>query len=452
MTYTILGAGLSGISIADHLRRKNIPFTLLEGKDHGGGHIYSQKIDGFTWDEGPHVSFTKHEYVKQYFAANCADQYLEYPTKPTNYFKGNWIIHPAQANMYAVPEPLKTQCIDDVIAIRQEASYDYQPENYRDWINYAFGETFAENFAGVYTKKYWTTEPENLTTDWIGKRIYFPEINDMVESANGSLNKQTHYITKVRYPIEGGYYNYIKNVEQSLPVRYLKKMQYISFIEKKIFFTDGETTDYENLISTLPLPLLIINSDAPENLKHNARKLKCSQVLVINVVVNHSPLVDNHWIYVYDDDFYSTRINFTDLLAPKNGVEGKCGIQVEVYFSDYHKNTKAIAEIEQAVLNELLLMKLIKAKDYIDSYHSVWIDWANVIFDKQRIEAQNEIFKWLETVGLVREDDDLEPMTDWLNKPSKKVGTVTLAGRFAQWKYYWTDDCVMRAKYISENI
>ena len=33
-----------------------------------------------------------------------------------------------------------------------------------------------------------------------------------------------------------------------------------------------------------------------------------------------------------------------------------------------------------------------------------------------------------------------------------KVGDLILAGRFGQWKYYWTDDCVLRGKYISEAI
>jgi monoamine oxidase len=37
--YTILGAGLSGLSVADHLNKKGIPFTIYEAKNHAGGHI-----------------------------------------------------------------------------------------------------------------------------------------------------------------------------------------------------------------------------------------------------------------------------------------------------------------------------------------------------------------------------------------------------------------------------
>ena len=298
---------------------------MYEGKSHGGGHIHTEIVDGFTWDEGPHVSFTKYNYVRDYFADNCENQLLEYPTNPTNFYRNNWIPHPAQSNMYAIPEPLRTNCLNDVISVRKEYADAYQPENYQDWIDYAFGKTFARNFAAVYTRKYWTTGPENLTTDWIGKRIYFPEIADMIDSAEGPLAKQTHYISKVRYPLHGGYYSFIRTVEERLEVIYNKKLKYISFQNKELLFEDGEKITFVKLISTLPLPQMIINSDAPDDIKLNALKLKCSQVLIVNVVANHPTPVANHWIYVYDEDFYATRINFTELLSGNNGEPGKIG-------------------------------------------------------------------------------------------------------------------------------
>ena len=448
--YTILGAGLSGLSAADHLSKKGVPYIMYEAKSHGGGHIYSEAVDGFTWDEGPHVSFTPHEYVKNYFAHNCEQQFLEYKTNPTNFYKDTWIPHPAQSNMYAIAEPLRTECINDVIRAREEQGDEFEPKNYQDWIDYAFGKTFAQCFPGAYTRKYWTTKPENLTTDWIGKRIYFPEITDMVDSAEGPLAKQTHYINKVRYPLHGGYYSFIRNVEKKLQIIYNKKLKYISFRNKELLFEDGGKATFVKLISTLPLPQMIINSDAPDDIKLNALKLKCSQVLIVNVVVDHPVPVANHWIYVYDEDFYTTRINFTELLSGNNGEPGKSGIQVEVYFSAYHPLTKPVEEIEKAVLNELIKMKLIKAHNLIQSYHSKWIDWANVIFDKSRVSAQDTVLGWLEKNGLMREADDLEPMTDWDTKPMQRLGDIILAGRFAQWKYFWTDDCVLRGKYVSE--
>ena len=57
----VLGAGLAGLSASYHLGHD---CEVYEKNDYCGGHIYSHHINGFTWDEGPHVSFTKHEHVR----------------------------------------------------------------------------------------------------------------------------------------------------------------------------------------------------------------------------------------------------------------------------------------------------------------------------------------------------------------------------------------------------
>ena len=65
--------------------------------------------DGFTWDDGPHISFTANEYVRDLFAEMVDGEYEECPIRPSNYFRGHWIEHPAQTHLYQVPEPLRTR-------------------------------------------------------------------------------------------------------------------------------------------------------------------------------------------------------------------------------------------------------------------------------------------------------------------------------------------------------
>jgi hypothetical protein len=102
-------------------------------------------------------------------------------------------------------------------------------------------------------------------------------------------------------------------------------------------------------------------------------------------------------------------------------------------------------------------MGLIQSKEVIESAHSKWCEWGNVIFDHPRREALDSIYSWLEQFGLEREYDDLEAFTVWPEKFTKqqeyKTGArLFFAGRFAQWNYYWTDDCVLRGKYLGDNI
>lgn len=452
--YTILGAGLAGLSCAYHLGHENC--EIFEQHAYVGGHIHSDFRDGFTWDEGPHVSFTKHEYVKQLFADST--ELHEYPVYPINYYKGNWVPHPAQTNLYALPDEVKQACVADFLAMRAEMeNADFAPANYQQWLEFAYGKYFADTFPGIYTDKYWTTKPENLTIDWVGSRMYFPAVNDVVQGAAGPLQKSTHYVITVRYPKQGGYFSFAQKLAEGANVRYGKKLTRISFANKILYFADGTETTYDKLINTLPLPVLIQLSEAPAPVKQVAAALSCSSILLINIIADHPTQRPNNWIYVYDEDKYSSRINFTELLSPANGVPGKTGIQVEVYFSKYRALDKSPSEIVTAVCTEMVEMGLVRSAVNIESAHSHWVEWANVIFDHSRREALNTIFDWLTQFGMPREAHDLEPTVDWdtalaADDTFVPEAALFLAGRFGQWNYFWTDDCVLRGKYLSKMI
>ena len=449
----VIGAGLAGISASFHIGHDKC--QLFEKNGYPGGHIYTETVDGFTWDEGPHISFTKNEYVKELFASNVDEEFLEYPVATGNYFQGHWIPHPAQSNLFAVPEPLRNQCLQDFLKAR-ELDDATLPSNYKEWLHAAFGKSFAETFPSAYTRKYWAIEPEQLSTDWVGERVYYPSIEDVTNGSKAPLPQETHYITSIRYPTRGGYYSYAKKMADGANIRLNTEISRVSFKERELSFSNGERASYEKLIITNPLPDLILKSDAPSEVKAAAEQLCCTSLLIVNVAANHVTARPENWIYVYDESKWSTRINCTEKLSPHNAPPGKTGIQVEVYFSKHRPLNSTHEAIASDVVEELIEMGLIASKEAVDSYHFRWVPWANVVFDMTRREAQNVILAWLEEYGLERESDDLEPMTDWdkqlpLATPSPKQ-SLFLAGRYAQWKYFWTDDCVLRGRQLARMI
>lgn len=444
--YTILGGGLAGISASFHLGHDKC--VVFEKNSRYGGHITSYEKDGFTWDQGPHVSFTKDEYVKRLFAQNVQGEFLDYPVETSSYFEGNWIPHPAQSNLWAIPQPLRDKCLHDFVEARRATTQ--RVDNYGDWLRVAFGNAFAEAFPCKYTEKYWTTSPKRLTTDWVGDRMFYPKIEDVVAGYEKRPIRQTHYITRVRYPTKGGFFSFARKLFENAEILLGKEVVNVSFKDRRIVFSDGVVHEYETLISTLPLPTLIALSEAPADVKCAASHLSCSSALLVNVTAAHETIRGDNWIYVYDDTKYSTRINCTELLSPNNAPVGKTGIQVEVYFSPYKPKTESDSVIARKVVQELIDMGLISGMNTVETIDTKWIPFANVIFDLVRKEALNRVLNFLEENGLVREDDDLEPMTRWDQKGPLKLGSIVLAGRFGQWKYYWTDDCVLRGRSLMD--
>lgn len=444
--YTILGAGLSGIASSYFLRHENC--LVFEKNNYTGGHIHSEKINDFIWDEGPHVSFTKNEFVKNLFANNVNNKFFNYPVETANYYKGHWIPHPAQSNLYALPLELKERCLSDFLDSRDKQSIS--PTNYEEWLKVAFGETFYNEFPRAYTKKYWTVEPSLLTTDWVGDRVFFPNIEEVKAGYIGPLDKQTHYISEVRYPQNDGFNSYTNKIIEGININLNKQLSKISFKDKKIDFKDGSTINYDQLINTIPITELIIKSDAPKEIKLAANDLSCSSLLLINIAVDHETQYKYNWMYVYDEDKYSTRINCTELLSPNNAPKSKSGVQVEVYFSKYKNIKESIENIENKVKKELVEMGLVKNLESIIYCKSKWVEYANIICDHNRKIALEKIFEYLSKYGLNRNDQDLDPMTDWNKNLYKGNDEICLIGRFAEWKYYWTDDCILSAKTLNK--
>jgi len=223
---TILGAGPSGLGTSYHIGHNDC--VVYEASDHCGGHTYSEVREGFTWDDGPHVNFGKNEYVRKLFADSVEQEVLEFAPIIRNYFRGHFIDHPAQSNLYQVPEPIRTECLHSFLATRSNGQVA-PPSNYQEWLTQAFGPVFAETFPAAYTRKYWTTEPKNLGTDWLEfpaakfprrlrakreTRVFYPSVEDVKGGYNGPLGRNTHYVDKFRYPARGGFVAFLRKLAE----------------------------------------------------------------------------------------------------------------------------------------------------------------------------------------------------------------------------------------------
>lgn len=450
----ILGSGLAGLSTSYHLGHEHC--LLLEKEAHACGHVHTEVRDGFTWDEGPHVSFTRNDYVKRLFEQGVRGEFIELAVRNRNYYRGHWIEHPAQSNLYQVPEPLRSQCLqsflDQRTAPQKSAS---QPANYRDWLNLVFGKVFADTFPAPYTRKYWTVEPEQLTTDWVGSRMFHPEIEDVVRGAKGPLGRQTHYITGARYPKHGGYEAFIQGIAKGARIEFGHEVEAVDLRARKVFVSRGRTIGYDRLINTLPLPVFVRRCvQATAEVLEAADQLQCSQLLLVNVAAPHPTRIEGHWFYVYDQDKLATRINCTEQLSSNNAPPHHTGVQVEVYRSPREGNFMPAKAVAAKVVDELVEMGFIDAscRERL-RVHTVWVPWANVIFDHQRRVAMNAMLDWLAQYGLAREAEDLSSAERWDSPESlDRQARLFLAGRFGQWKYFWTDDCVLRGAKLAGRI
>ena len=68
----IVGAGVAGMSCANVLSEKGIPFQILEASDGIGGRIRTDKVDGFLLDRGFQIFLTSYPEAQRLFDYKCA--------------------------------------------------------------------------------------------------------------------------------------------------------------------------------------------------------------------------------------------------------------------------------------------------------------------------------------------------------------------------------------------
>ncbi|RZI60616.1 MAG: hypothetical protein EOP14_00280 [Pseudomonas sp.] len=414
--YAILGGGMAGFGAANVLFENGIRAKIYDKRPRPGGLTSSfGSGDGFVFDEGVHISFTKNARVKDLFAESTGQQYQVGNVYCNNYWHGHWIKHPAQVNLHGLPADLVVNCIRDFVEARQ--IIDPKIENYEHWLMAAYGRTFADTFPMVYTRKYHTTDAANMSTDWLGPRLYRPSLDEMLRGALEHEPLDVFYVNEFRYPTEGGFESFIKGFYGKAEVLCDHEIAVIDIKQKRLTFKDGRSDNFSKLISSLPLPVLVpLITDVPREVLQAAARLACTQVVVVNIGLNRPMEQKPQWSYFYDEDIPFSRVSYRDNLSPRTVPPGCGALQAEIYFSEKYRPLEVpAADWIDPTIDALVRCGVIQSREEVIHQSAIMLPFGNIIFDLERKAAVDIVHAYLTEVG------------------------IEFCGRFGQWGYIWTD-------------
>jgi protoporphyrinogen oxidase len=423
----ILGSGMGGFGAAYRFHAEGITPVMYDKNSYHGGHTASFRYDsGFIFDQGPHISFTKDPRIQELFADAVDQQFETVQITLNNYWRGHWPLHPVQLHMYGLPEDVIVKVITDFV---EEHHAPERPiKNYADWLLASFGRSFAELFPMTYTRKYHLTTADNMSTDWLGPRIYRPSLEEVLRGAISPSAPHVHYITHFRYPTEGGFVAYLQKLVPLGNLKFGHELVAIDPRQRELRFSNGAVSNYDALVSSVALPDLIpMIKGAPQDVRAAAQRLACSTCVLVNVGVNRQDLSPAHMSYFYDEDICFTRLSFPHMLSPRNVPPGAGSIQAEVYFSSKYKPlTGAPEEWIEPVIKDLHRCGLLREDDKILFKNAVLVRHANVIFDLERNAALKTVHGYLDDIG------------------------IAYCGRYGDWGYMWTDESFKSGEQAAE--
>lgn len=307
--------------------------------------VYRFEIGGGHWIFGGD-SFTKN-------LINSLTPTKRYERKAGVFFpdRNLHVPYPLQNHLSYFKEKERAQAMSEII---KNSRKKHAPETMQDFLSHHFGKTLSELFFHPFHERY----TAGLYTKIAPQDSYKTPVNltEIIEGANGKNKAVVGYNTHFIYP-EGGLDALARKLATKCDITFGKKVARIDRKKKQVQFEDGTRTNYDSLLSTLPLnTTLKLSGIALEESPHPS-----PSVLVLNIGARKGKNTpEEQWIFIphsksgfHRVGFYS---NVDNSFVPKSarGKENKVSIYVERAFAENtHLSAHEVEEFMKSTIAEL---------------------------------------------------------------------------------------------------
>lgn len=405
----VLGAGLAGIACA----REWGDAVVFEAKDHVGGHVSSHEQHGVHFDEGAHICHAKDPVWRAQLITNAGRVVDIAQSRVANYWHGHWFTYPVQNHLRDLPSDLRDKALSELLAA-QEANAGRTPANYAEWVRFQYGDFLAERFYREYTDKYWRTPMEEMDTDWLSGRLLPAQIQTIINGAQAAQEEKQSVFSSFLYPDRGGFYAFFKPFADGLNIQTGARLIGLDPCERLLRFADGRTANYDKLVSTIPLPDLVAAiADAPDTIREAAQTLRHTQMLGVNIILNHPDISPYHWFYIYDSDIDVSRVKVMSNITPSGCPPDTTVLQTEIFRRD--DETVDEGRLAHKAIADLGRILGFSPERDVRASATVHASHAYPIPTLGRRQTVEMIVEWLASLG------------------------IETAGLYGRWKYLWSD-------------
>ncbi len=328
----VIGAGPAGITAAYQLAKAGISTHVYEASESVGGlaktlNLWNQKVD-----LGPHRFFSSDRRVNDLWLEVIGNDYEMVNRLTRIYYNGRFFHYPLKPF-----DALSNLGVME--AVRCVASYGIgrlkpaqEEESFEGWVTQRFGRRLFNIFFKTYSEKLWGISCRDLDSDFAAQRIKKLSLWEAIKNAFARPEVTEHktLADQFAYPHEGTGEIYRRmaafveshggKVECRRPVqRVLMRDGRVSGLE----LADGEVRDFDHVISTMPLNLLVTRlPEVPAEIAQAANSLKFRNTILVYLKVEGRNLFPDNWLYVHAPELRVGRItNFRNWVPQLNGWE-----------------------------------------------------------------------------------------------------------------------------------
>ena len=431
MRIGILGAGLSGLSLAYFLERNSSVsrIELIEKEKTTGGLCRSFSIEGFPYDIGPHIIFSKDQETLGLMTGLLGDNIVKIRRSNKILYKGRLVKYPFENELSALPDEDKRYCLHSFIHNPYER---YKPETMLQFFLATFGEGITNCYLRPYNEKIWKFDPAFMGTQMV-ERIPKPPPEDIIKSAEGVPTEGYTHQLYFHYPREGGIASLVRSLQEEFgPKTAIRLDAAVSRVEReqrgwKIVDSRGTESVHERLVSTIPLPELarVLAPALPAGVGEAIGGLRYNSIILCAMKFSKDRIGDNFAVMVPDKEALFHRVSKLDFLKG-DGAAGSEGSTVlaEITFRPGDLiGAMTDEDIRSRVLEDLVRVGFIEREAECLAAQVRRFPYAYVIYDLDHRRNMKTIREYLEgELGLV------------------------LCGRFGEFEYLNMDAVISNAR------
>lgn len=416
----ILGAGLTGLSAAYHLKGHN--FLVIEKNGHPGGLCTTEHKEGFSFDQTGHWLHMKDERTKALFKTLFNDEFVEIVRKTFVFSHNVYTQYPFQSNTYGLPADVIKECVIGFIKAHYENDKSKANENFYEWCMAYLGVGISKHFMIPYNTKIYTVHPKDYASHWCDYYVPKPTLEQVIEGAVTSPEqKNVGYNATFRYPLNGGIGEIPKRLfdkcEKEKFLFYTEPLE-INSNEKTVLLSNGEIVKYEKLINSIPLKdfLKIQTSSDRDLLNGISDRMLIASVSYLNVAFNRLPGHSGHWFYIPEEKFMPYRIGSFSNIYSKLAPDGSGSAYIEYTHQGDFSDIELFKRKSIELMKEMKMIENVNEIKFMD-YRKIQNGY--VIYHKEYFE-------------------DMKIINDWCEKNS-----IKLAGRYGRWTYSAMEDAII---------
>ncbi len=424
MKIGILGGGLTGITLQRFLECDS---EILEKESRVGGLCRSFECDGFYYDIGGHILYSRDETFQSFVKDTLKDNTLRQRRNNKVLYKNRYLKYPFENDLGSLEKQDNFECLYTYI------NNDYpKPSNFLEWIYYTFGRGISEKYLVPYNTKIWKTDLQKMSLEWV-ERVPKPPMEDVLKSAIGIETEGYVHQLYFNYPENGGIESFVRQIiknDAKITTNYD-----ITKITKKLdkwCVSNGQAEDekfYDRLVLTIPIKEAITCfDDVPYGVLNAASNLKHNAVRVVMIGINNESLLDKTAVYIPDPEITPHRICFMGCFSKNNVPFGKSSLIAEVTCqkgSDLYNTSDD--HLKERIVNDLDKLGIINKQELVTSDIKNF-EYGYVVYD---LEYKNNI----------------KIVKDYF----EKLG-INLCGRFAEFEYINMDEAVKRSMNLAHRL